>query len=192
MFFRVVKNIAQMEIPAATTSRAPSNVPYLIDNLWEWLRPSGFPSRRTAAFASPTVALAAASANGLAADAWGVEFLDGQTAVQITNGRKPEDARYHEDIRRLTRLIVRDWLGTSWSGLPANNRGPEAILFLPCATKTEIGEAIAASKLLNAEMVRENSTFWSDVTTFEGAESAPHPSGEIFFGGAYRLVPLNL
>lgn len=46
------------------TRRTPGNVPYLVDNLWEYLRSENFPSRRHAVYASPTPELALANATG--------------------------------------------------------------------------------------------------------------------------------
>lgn len=105
MIYRVKKDPTSLIVQPVTTSRAPGNVPYLIDNLWEWLRPADYASRRTAAFASPTTELAAAGASGSVQDAWGLELLDGQPAFQINGGKNPADARHHEDIRRLQRLV---------------------------------------------------------------------------------------
>jgi len=42
----------------AGTIRIPSSVPYVVDNLWEWLRPVGMPSLRHAVYASPAPELA--------------------------------------------------------------------------------------------------------------------------------------
>jgi hypothetical protein len=36
-----------------TTRRPPGNIPYIVDNLWEWMRPDSFPCRRHSVFASP-------------------------------------------------------------------------------------------------------------------------------------------
>ena len=41
--------------------RLPVNVPYVVDNLWEHLRPGSMPSRRHSVYASPTPQQALAS-----------------------------------------------------------------------------------------------------------------------------------
>ena len=46
---------------AKNTMRPPGNVPYIVDNLWEWKRPKGYPNRRYSVFASPKPSLASAS-----------------------------------------------------------------------------------------------------------------------------------
>jgi hypothetical protein len=43
----------------ARRDRTPKHVPFLVDNVWEYLRPNAMPSRRRSAFGSPTAALAA-------------------------------------------------------------------------------------------------------------------------------------
>ena len=35
------------------TIRPPGNVPYVVDNLWEWKRPKNYPSRRFSVYAAP-------------------------------------------------------------------------------------------------------------------------------------------
>ncbi len=45
------------------TMRAPGNVPYIIDNMWEWLRSEDYPNRRFSAYASPSQELALQSGN---------------------------------------------------------------------------------------------------------------------------------
>ena len=51
-----------------STIRVPSNVPYVVDNLWESLRPKNMPSRRHAIYASPTPELALQNASAQLAD----------------------------------------------------------------------------------------------------------------------------
>jgi hypothetical protein len=48
---------------AHATRRVPSNVPFVVDNLWEYLRPEHLPSRRHAIYASPTPELALQNAS---------------------------------------------------------------------------------------------------------------------------------
>ena len=49
-----------------TTMRPPKNIPYLVDNLWEWKRPKEYPCRRFSVFASPSeeIALKSGKAGG--------------------------------------------------------------------------------------------------------------------------------
>jgi hypothetical protein len=191
VIYRVARNIGDGSYAPATTSRAPGNVPYYVDNIWEWLRPHGAPSRRRAAFASPTPELAAAGAQGDVLDAWRVELVDGQPAYQIIKGENPLDAKYHADIARLKSLIIGALRRCAWFDLPLSDRKPELNLFVPCISQAEMRAIIEASTMLNVETLRAACTFWSDVEKFDPRESPPHPTGEIFFEGAYRLVQIQ-
>lgn len=66
------------------SKRAPSNISYLVDNIWEWLRPDNKPSRRTAVYASPQKSLASkyATENDCVCK---VEFEGAVQLVQLSN-----------------------------------------------------------------------------------------------------------
>lgn len=149
------------------------------------------PSRRRAAFASPTPELAAAGAQGAVADAWRVELVDAQSAYQITKGEHPQDAKHHADIARLKRLIIGELRHCAWFDLPLSERKPELDLFVPCVSQADMHEIVEASARLDAEMLGAACTFWSDVKIFDPRQGPPHPTGEIFFEGAYRLVRIE-
>jgi hypothetical protein len=173
------------------TPRPPGNVPYLLDNIWEWLRPEGYPSRRFSAFASPDPQQAILSAGGPPAQAWSIELLDGQRAGQIVGGDDRCDARHHKDWGELKRLILKPL--AAWIGSEAAGASPEAALFLPCATKAQVQNAFDSSRLLNADVLREiveKLTFWRDVALFGPTDEPPDHIGEIFFEGQYRLVDM--
>lgn len=190
MIYRAVTDPNRPIDAAPTTPRAPSNVPFFVDNVWEWLRPQHMPSRRFAAFASPSPELAAASASLPVSNARRVVLSSGARACQIRGGDRPDDARYHSDIKALTRLVLRQQLPRAWFGQPARERWPEAVLFMPCASAEEVEAAVSASELLNAASLRDASRFWSDVEIVEPEASAiPHRTGEIFFEGPYELLP---
>lgn len=175
-------------VPASATPRAPGNVPFFVDNIWEWLRPDGFPSRRLSAFAAPCVGGAAASAGGTLDQVYRVELLDSQPVCQIIIGDRPDDARYHADVDKLKRQIIRI-LPREWYQRPCVERGVEAVLFLPCATRDEIEMVMQESSLIDAEHIRKSCTFWQDVLLLGKFRETQelHPSGELFFEGRYRL-----
>lgn len=194
--FRVVRLSGSKSVPVEiippSTSRPPGNIPYFVDNIWEWLRPSNLPSRRRSAFASPTAELAAMASGGAVADAWKVELCDNQVALQLVRGQRLYDARYHEDIGRLKAKIVRELLPKFWFDLPLSDRLSEAALFMPCASAEDVSVAIRDSRFLDEEAIRSACSFWSDVEMFSADETPPHGEGEIFFGGVYRLVPMRV
>lgn len=189
MMYRGTANFTHETFAAATTPRAPGNVPFLVDNVWEWLRPASFPSRRFSAFAAPSIDGAAASAACSTDQVYRVELLDAQPVCQLINGQRPEDARYHADIESLKRLIIRT-LPREWYQRPPFERGIEAVLFLPCATNDDIDMVMQKSTLIDADNIRNSCSFWRDVALLQGdlMLQEMHHTGEIFFEGRYRLV----
>lgn len=187
--YRGTANFTHETFAAATTPRAPGNVPFLVDNVWEWLRPASFPSRRFSAFAAPSIDGAAASAACSTDEVYRVELLDAQPVCQLINGQRPEDARYHADIESLKRLIIRT-LPREWYQRPPFERGIEAVLFLPCATRDDIDMVMQKSTLIDADNIRNSCSFWRDVALLRGdlMLQEMHHTGEIFFEGRYRLV----
>ena len=175
-----------LEFPRAMTNRSPGNVPYLVDNIWEWIRPASMPSRRRSAFASPAPKLAAKAAGLSDQHVYLVELLGDQRCAQIYRSDDPSDARYHSDIRRIRQTVDRHILPTGWLDRPASARGPLGALFLPCLEKEEIEVCLQD---VDADLLREACTFWDDVRLIDMA-SQLHESGEIFFEGAYALRPI--
>lgn len=191
MIYRAVKNPTDLHWPARGTPRPPGNVAFFVDNIWEWLRPANMPSRRHSAFASPTPELALAAVNDPEAQAFRVEGMDDTRFCQITAGTQPEDAKYHQDCSTLKSLILKP-LGANWLSAPLEVRLPLAPLFLPCASKDEIEAVMAGDNPWDASKIKMTCSFWNNVQLFEvrSGASSPHPTGEIFFDGSYRLAPL--
>jgi hypothetical protein len=156
--------------------RLPGNVSYLADNLWEFARPPGMPSRRHAVYASPTPELALQNAvpEGGRMDEYVaclLEFDYRPAMIQLT----VSDARYHPDIRRLQRIVneqLRDW-GAGGIGI----KMALAPLFLPGIAKDELAAAMAGEPLLE-KIVREAA---AAVTLWSPAPSTVSPDGELFF-----------
>lgn len=175
------------------TRRMPGNLPFWIDNLWEWVRTerhASYPSRRFAVFASPSPSEAEECA-GKGARAYRVEFLEPTSALQTLN---LVDARFHADVSRLKGLITAPLQKAGWADRDAKSKEPEARLFTPCLSAAEVAAVFEESPLLRgvADNVLETSTFWNDVVSFDDGHP-PSPSGEVFFVPAskgYRLVPL--
>lgn len=169
-------------------SRLPGNVPYLVDNLWEFARPEGRPSRRRAVFASPTAALTlgGASAGGLSPDQYIPCELIFSVPMPATFQLSVTDARYHPDVGRLPKLVNSELARWSESGL--ERKLELAPLFLPGTTAAELSTAMQGSQKLR-ELVEKAAaavTMWSDI---------PDPSkGEISFelgkDHSYTLIPV--
>ena len=94
-------------VPGVSTRRIPSNVPYLVDNVWEYLRPHHAPSRRNCAYASlsPELALKNASShteNGFTV--WEVMMPSTQNIVIYS----VSDAREHPDIKNVPYELMKN------------------------------------------------------------------------------------
>ena len=83
--------------------RLPKNLPFAVDNIWEWRRPPTCPSRRSAAFGSPRPELAAAAGPS-----------DGQVCrvlvrppFQVSQVIGAPDARTHPDVGRIVAIVER-------------------------------------------------------------------------------------
>lgn len=185
-----------------TTRRIPSNVPFVVDNLWEYLRPGHLPSRRHAVYASPSpeLTVAGASADGPLKDSYLVcelEFFrenDNRTpsaeplyrVVQLT----VPDAREHPDVFLLKKLALAK-LGAEFADLPLAEKLSAAALFLPGASPEDLALAAQTNPAVRAilKAANELSTFWTDAH-----EPSTGQTGEVFFellpGAAYRLKPL--
>jgi hypothetical protein len=176
----------QVKIFGALTNRLPSNLPYFVDNLLEWNRPQAMPSRRRAIYASPTpeLALENASAGGISRD----EYLVCKVEVDPLDVKiaqlQVKDARYHADIRLLTKFI---------NGLKMSeeDRLNSALIFAPGSSVAELmscyGSAVGRQIL---EFAMTNITFWNQ------ASSTPNDGeGELFFemveGKGYRLIAVG-
>lgn len=155
--------------------RLPSNIPYLVDNLWEFTRPPEKPSRRHAVYASPSpeLALMYAIAGGAARTGYiacEMRFRHAPASMQLS----VEDAKLHPDVLVLQQCVNRTLGG--WSALEVERKLALAPLFLPGVTRPELRDAMDRSALLE-EVVQEAAarvTFWWPAGTLP-------ETGELFF-----------
>ena len=149
---------------AHSSGRLPGNVPYVVDNLWELMRPADKPSRRHAVFAcpAPELTFGNAAAGGLSPD----EYL---ACELIFKGPKPTpfqlsklDARHHNDVYQLPKLVNKK-LG-SWSDRSPESKLAFASLFLPGTTSDELAAARRGSSELDSlvEELAAAVTMWFD------------------------------
>lgn len=188
MIYRATPSAPRAQVTAKPTIRAPGNVPYLVDNLWEWLRPAEFPSRRTAAFASPSEELARMSQASPQCFVSRVILPEGWPVAQLVGGADRHDVKNHADVTGLRKIIM-EQLGSDWLALPVQERGPEATLFTPCLRAQEVEDVIRNSTSLKADDLKSVSTFWKDVA-LTSYPSITDEIGEIFFevpADGYRL-----
>lgn len=146
-------------------TRLPGNLPYLIDNLWEYTRPTNLPSRRTAVFASPsaTLALQGAIAGDRTADQYHACELNFGTPPTKLMQLSVRDARYHADLPRIQKIV--NQTAGNWFGRDADSKALLAPLFMPGTTKIELARAIEVSDELRmlVEKAAASVTMWSDL-----------------------------
>lgn len=155
--------------------RLPSNIPYMVDNLWEFTRPPERPSRRHAVYASPSAELALVYAVAGGAERRGyiacaMRFIKAPAFMQLS----VEDAKLHPDVLVLQQFVNRQ-LGSS-SALPLARKRELSPLFIPGVTRAELLEAMEGSSLL-AEVVREA----AKQVSFWWPQGAVAETGELFF-----------
>ncbi len=165
------------------TRRAPGNVPYVVDNLWEWCRPEGFPSRRQCVCASPNAKLAAELGGATDGKVFTVGDLVGAKLAQIPQ----EDARYHPDAtsvhKTLVKLLTPAWLGSDGTSADQLEKQAIARLWMPCLPREEAMALFKGNpRLANIEkQLRLEIKFWDDATLVSPGGNWPFPAGEIFF-----------
>lgn len=168
-------------------TRMPANVPYLVDNLWEFTRPDDMPSRRKSVYASPTAALALDGAAGV------MRPKDGFVACRVECRSAPKtfqlsvaDARYHPDVKKLQKAVHDKLAGSVPVGL--DEKLALAPLFVPGMTRDELQAAMEGNAGLR-ELVIELAALvavWKDTPNLA--------EGELFFeideSNAYHLHPV--
>ncbi len=168
-------------------TRLPGNVPYLVDNLWEFTRPDDMPSRRNSVYASPTAALALDGAAGVEQPQEGfiacrVECRSPLKIFQLSVA----DARYHPDVKKLQKVVHAKLAGQD----PVGVEGKLALapLFVPGMTRDELKASMVGNSRLRDLVMALAAlvTLWKDT---------PNSAvGELFFeideGNIYTLHPV--
>lgn len=174
------------------TDRVPTNVPYLVDNIWEYLRPAGAPSRRQAIYASPAPELALASASTATHEHDGyvvceVEIDDPDCRIAHLS---VEDAKFHTDINRVMRFASAFFPGF-FAGKSDQQRLAYAPLFMPASPGSEIGQLLARPELATLCAVAQECMLWNEAAL----SIRPGHRGELFFelsdAGVCRLTPVS-
>ena len=156
--------------------RPPGNVPYLVDNLWEWSRPTEFPNRRLCAFASPTKELALSSITQKAEDyKVGSVILQGNSKIaQIEN----VDAKFYKDVKTLPKCFLD--INKNWTDFSVNEKLPLGKLFMPCLTRDEVEEVLSLPEHMEYyTKLKLALTFWTNAKLI--TDKLLYEQGEIFF-----------
>lgn len=173
------------ELRTPAGDRLPKNLPFAVDNLWEWCRPPSCPSRRSAAFGSPRPELAAVAGP-----------LDGQVCrvlvrppFEVSQLVGASDARRHPDVRRIMTIV--DSIGRERLDLA------EA-LSIPLAEPKAIDAVVRglpawASASLFADVLIWRHTRCIDPADLRTGDVGLDETGEILFSAplGYRLVPVR-
>ncbi|MDO9508890.1 MAG: hypothetical protein Q7I97_06040 [Thermovirgaceae bacterium] len=158
------------------TKRSPGNVPYVVDNLWEWKRPEGYPNRRHSVCASPSPELAKESAPDKE-QLFRVEPKGHVLLVQI----EVKDAKFHDDCKNLKKNLL-ELLGKGWVGKSIVEKNPIAALWAPCLSEKDVKELFSKEPLAAIRNKIWNSiTFWDNARVFNPGDPFPFEKGEIFF-----------
>ena len=163
------------------TMRVPGNVPYVVDNLWEWKRPKEYACRRFSAYASPTPKLALKAAGG--GTAYAVELKGSYKLCQL---RGIEDSRYHFDCKKLKKrllTLLKEETKKDWISLPLKEKKEIGNLWIPCLTKKDIEELFNNNKILNQikNKIFDAIEYWNHVVLIKDDPSDIDSKGELFF-----------
>lgn len=171
------------------TARVPSNVSYLVDNLWEWKRPDNCPNRRYSVYASPSIDLAQQFGGTGDGVVYEVE-LTGKCLIAQT---RIEDARDHPETKTLPKLLLK-LLGQDWVDSALKNKNELGQLWIPCLSKGEVDALLQTPSYSHIrESIWENITYWDDATIFNESDKLPKNNGEVFFEpiDGYYLRSIN-
>ena len=171
------------------TTRVPVNVPYLVDNIWEYLRPAHAPSRRHAIYASPSAEQALASASK------GEDIVVCELVIKDVEYRVAQlsvvDAKLHKDIRNIMRVASR-LFAQLFDGMSEQDKLVYAPLFMPGATANLTAAVLRRRELADLLEVANASSMWLEARYVV----TPNHDGELFFElsaqGEASLVALEL
>lgn len=195
------------EIQDRDTRRPPSNVPYVVDNLWEWERKNNwkhFPNRRHSKFASPKPEQALRSTDlledclkkagliekdveteGLPEECLKhvsrVEFVGEPVIAQLPGW---EDAKKHPDCDNLRTILFKKLGGKyTWCGRDLIKKHPAGQLFQPCLSAEEVGYLLDTTEELkqDKEEIQDEIEYWGDLALIDPDLLADEEEGEILF-----------
>lgn len=156
------------------STRVPVNVPYLVDNLWEYLRPAHAPSRRHAIYASPSAEQALASASR-GADNAVCEVVIHDAHCRIVQLSVP-DAKEHKDIKTVMR-VASALFAQLFNNMSDDHKLAYAPLFMPGTAAEQTAVLLRRPELQQLFDATNACTMWKDASH---TVNPGHP-GELFF-----------
>jgi len=189
------KNNEKRFVKYRETMRPPKNVPFVIDNLWEWLRPERFPCRRLSVYASPTpeIALQCGPEGGVPFEI----HIPGE--VKIAQLRGYQDSKFHNEcgdtalkVINLLNTITGKW----WPNEEIREKREAGQIWLPCLTKSEMNALFVNIPELHSikKEITSMIRYWYDVELLDiQYPRIPDKDGEIFFEAkdGYWLIPIS-
>jgi hypothetical protein len=168
--------------PCRKTLRLPGNVPFVIDNLWEWKRPEGFPCRRHSVYASPIPELAKKLGRE-EGQVYRIKICGNYMLAQV---KKHKDSKYHPECHSLNKALQKK-LGMSgrnanWVNKSLADKTTIGRLWMPGLSKEQVEElftdVIQLSEIKSEiyEMIK----YWDNVMLIR-QENICDPQGELFF-----------
>jgi hypothetical protein len=159
------------------TTRLPGNVPYLVDNLWEWKRPDEFPNRRNSVFASPDPG-SARDSGPKKGTVYCVEFVGNYKICQL---KEFVDSKLHHECKSLPKVLL-DCIGQKWLDSSLSEKKEAGQLWIPGLSKAEVEylfENVAILKSVRFK-VFNSINYWNDVILINN-KIQNIGSGELFF-----------
>ena len=182
LYRSVVEKTPTGETIRPPVTRIPVNVPYIVDNLWEWTRPEEFPSRRTSVFASLSFDIAKRRnlENG---NIYVVEPIGTYTLAQLVNY---EDSKNHPEVFSLRDKIF-ELISPEWAGSSLEQKREVGKLFIPCLSKPEMEELFTSSTFLPTikDEIKAVVRYWNDVELVNINQGFKNDTGEVFMSVPY-------
>lgn len=179
IIYRAINDASDGDIkyPRYHSRRIPKNIPYLVDNLWEWNRPPGYADRRQCAYGSLSPAHARKYGTG---DVYALEFLGDHQICQL---RGYPDAKFHPDVNNVKEAVFEALGGYEWSNRTLTYKVTGGCLYIPGLSAEEVEEVLTQVGLDEADKkaLRGNICFWEDVSIIQPDKEFPDSEGEIFF-----------
>jgi hypothetical protein len=165
-------------IKPKNTMRPPGNVPYIVDNLWEWKRPKKYPSRRYSVFASPRPELA----KNLSPEGGKVYHVDVKGKYKLCQVIGYMDSKFHPECKTLKKLIL-DKLGRDWVEGNLSEKEELGRLWIPCLKKDDMNFLFGNNRKLREirDGVYNSINYWDNVVMVKNNTTFPDEEGELFF-----------
>lgn len=177
------------------TRRLPKDIPFLVDNIWEWVRSiryPHFPSRRHSLFAAASIEAAKAwsSTNSQVFEV----LIEPTELVAQQMFHKP--VRLHCDLKLIHGLVVEAVQKSGWADRIITDKSSSSPLFAPGLTGQEVEEVISSwPTIANIKQdLLDAPKFWREISLVESQHVSPS-LGEVFFEPSeqgFRLRPILL